>query len=326
MDWLIGIGHWFGQATSDPDKFRLLVAIILGAAAFTLILAAYFLLSGIFDPLQKRIHSVHESSELPKPSSRPISDLLKRIGAAVLPKAVSQRVRIGTLLQHGGFRGEGDIHIFYGLKLVATLLAPALVIGIASITRAVPMGEALPYALAASALAFLLPDLVLKRMVRRRQERLRRGLPDALDLLVVCSEAGLGLSAGIQRVATEIGITHPELADELQLVTMQSRSGIDNRSALKGLEERTGLDDIQALVATLTQAMRFGTSIGDTLRIYSSELRDKRLQRAQEKAAKVSTLMLFPLVTCILPSFMLVILGPAFIGLMKVFSEMSIGR
>jgi len=186
--------------------------------------------------------------------------------------------------------------------------------------------NAVLFALDAAALGFLLPDLVLRRLARRRQDRLRRGLPDALDLLVVCSEAGLGLNAGIQRVAREIVITHPDLADELQLVTMQTGAGIDNRAALKGLEERTGLDDIQALVTTLIQSMRFGTSIGETLRIYSAELRDKRLQAAQEKAAKVSTLMLFPLVFCILPSFMIVVLGPAILGLTKALSGLGFGK
>ena len=325
MDWVIAIGSWMGDATSDPERFRTLVASLLGVAVFTLILAAYFLLGGFFDPLKKRIQSV-QVADLPQQTKKPSNSFLKTLGTVLTPKAVARRVRVATLLRHAGFGGEGDEQIFYGIKLLTTFLLPLLTLGALALTKGTPLGEALPFALAALMLGFLLPDIVLKRLVKRRQNRLKHGLPDALDLLVVCSEAGLGLNAGIQRVGKEIGITHPDLADELQLVTMQMRAGMDNRSALKGMEERTGLDDIQALVATLTQAMRFGTSIGDTLRIYSAELRDKRLQRAQEKAAKVSTLMLLPLVTCILPSFMLVVLGPAMIGLFKAFSEMGFGK
>lgn len=325
MDWVTHISGWLGHITTGPGMVQPLVAGMLGLAVFTLLLGAYLLLGGAFDPLRKRIQSVRQTEELPSPAKGPSSDFVKSIGAVLMPKAVSNRVRIRTLLQYAGYRGENDIQVFFGLKLLTTLLAPLLVMAIAGLTHAIPASDAVAYALGAGALGFLLPDILLRRLVRRRQERLRRALPDALDLLVVCSEAGLGLNAGIQRVATEIGITHPELADELQLVTMQSRAGMDSRSALRGLEERTGLDDIQALVATLTQSMRFGTSIGETLRIYSAELRDKRVQRAQEKAAKVSTLMLFPLVFCILPSFMLVVLGPAILGLIKAFSELGFG-
>jgi tight adherence protein C len=144
-----------------------------------------------------------------------------------------------------------------------------------------------------------------------------------MDLLVVCSEAGLGLSAGIQRVASELALTHPELSDELALYSMQTRAGMDNRAALKDLEERTGVEDIQTLVTMLLQSMRFGTSIADTLRVIAEELRDKRLQAAQEKAARISVMMLFPLVLCIMPSFLLVILGPALIGVFDALSKIG---
>jgi tight adherence protein C len=326
MDWLINLRGSLGDLGSDPEMLRLLVASVFGVAAFVLAFAAYYLFGTLFDPLRKRIHVVKEVEES-KARKRPSGSFLGGIGKSLVPKSIAKRVRIETLLQYAGLRSEGDLNLFHGFKLLATLVAPALVVALAWVSgRLTSLEDAVLFALAAAALGFLLPDLVLRRLARRRQERLRRGLPDALDLLVVCSEAGLGLNAGIQRVAQEIAITHPDLADELQLVTMQTRAGIDNRAALKGLEERTGLDDIQALVTTLIQSMRFGTSIGETLRIYSAELRDKRLQIAQEKAAKVSTLMLFPLVTCILPSFMVVALGPAILGLTKALSGLGFGK
>jgi tight adherence protein C len=237
--------------------------------------------------------------------------ILQRLGTILMPKSESKRASIRDMLRYAGLRSEGALQVFYGIKLAATVLGPLVVAILASVTRVLPMADAFLYVLLASILGFLVPDIVLKRLARRRQERLRRGLPDAMDLLVVCSEAGLGLNAGIQRVAGEIALTHPDLADELGLFSMQMRAGMDNRAALKDLEARTGLEDIQSLVAMLLQSMRFGTSIADTLRIYSEELRDKRLQRAQERAARVGTLMIFPLALCIMPSFLLVILGPA---------------
>ncbi len=323
MDWLIGIEAWLGQLRDDPAGLRALVAGLLGVSVFTLLLAAYFLLGGLLDPLKKRIDTVKDLDSGRRTRGASIAPLLKKFGAVLTPKGVSRRQRIETMLRHAAFRRDGDAQLFHGIKLLLAILAPLAVIVGVVLTRVASPVDAIPYYLAAGALGFLLPDIVLRRLVLRRQERLRRGLPDALDLLVVCSEAGLGLGAGIQRVAREITITHPDLADEFHLVTMQTRAGMDNRAALKNLEERTGLDDIQALVTTLIQSMRFGTSVGDTLRIYSAELRDKRLQKAQEKAAKIGALVVFPLVTCIMPSFLLIVLGPAMLGLARAFSQMN---
>ena len=167
---------------------------------------------------------------------------------------------------------------------------------------------------------YLLPNLWLQRAINQRQRVLRKGLADALDLLVVCSEAGLGLGQGIQRVAEDLQVGHPELSDELLLFNMQTRAGMDSREALRDLEVRTGVEDIRGLVTTLLQSMRFGTSIAATLRIFAAELRDKRTQRAEEEAAKVSTKMLFPLIFCILPSFLLVVLGPPLLGAIAALS------
>jgi tight adherence protein C len=143
--------------------------------------------------------------------------------------------------------------------------------------------------------------------------------------MVVCTEAGLGLSAAIKRVADEIGMQYPELADELQLLLMQTRAGMDNHAALKELERRTNLEDLSAFVTTLIQAMRFGTSIGQSLRIFAEEMRDKRLQRAQEKAARLSLTMLIPIALCMLPMFFLVLLGPAFLSLATSLQKLTGG-
>jgi tight adherence protein C len=182
-----------------------------------------------------------------------------------------------------------------------------------------PFTKLLFLAVAAAFIGLMLPNLVLDRLVTKRQKRLRDAFPDALDMLVVCVEAGLGLTASIQRVAEELRFSHPELGAELAQVTAEMRAGVDRETALKGLAARTGLEDIHGLVSLLLQTLKFGTSIADTLRIYAEEFRDKRMQRAEEKAAKIGTKLIFPLVFCLFPSFFVVAIGPAVLGFIEVF-------
>ena len=165
-------------------------------------------------------------------------------------------------------------------------------------------------------IGFILPDYVLVKKLRKRQAALRRGLPDALDMLVVCTEAGLGLKAAIQRVAMEMDIQHPALADELKTTMLHMGAGMDSRTAMQELARRTGLEEMRSLVSTLQQSMRYGTSISDTLRAYGSDMLNKRLESAQEQAAKVGVKMLIPIALCMLPAVMLVVLGTPMIKLM----------
>jgi tight adherence protein C len=165
--------------------------------------------------------------------------------------------------------------------------------------------------------------MVLDRMLENRRKKLRNGFPDALDMLVVCVEAGLGLSQAIQRVADELVVSHPELAQELALVNAEIRAGVDRVVALKNLAHRTGLEDIRGLVSLLVQTLRFGTSVAESLRVYSDEVRDKRMQRAEEQAAKIGTKMIFPLIVFMFPAFFVVAVGPAMISLMRVFGELG---
>jgi len=326
MDWFTPFPTWLRSVSEDPGSLQLGYSILLGLSVFILALALYLLATGVLDPLRRRVHAVKGPEPQSTRKTAPRRNLLQQLGSLFAPKSESKRANVGQMLRYAGVRTEGAQQVFYGIKLAATVLFPMLVLGAAVVTRVVPLAEASLAALLAGVLGFVVPDIVLKRLARRRQDRLRRGLPDAMDLLVVCSEAGLGLNAGIQRVAGELSMTHPDLADELALFGLQTRAGMDNRSALKDLEERTGLEDIQSLVTMLLQSMRFGTSISDTLRIYSAELRDKRLQRAQEKAARVSTLMLFPLTLCIMPSFLVVVLGPPILGAIAALAASGLGN
>ena len=170
-------------------------------------------------------------------------------------------------------------------------------------------------ALAAAILGYMGPSFVLDKLIANRQKTLRRAFPDMLDLLVVCSEAGLSLDAALQKVVTESSISQPVLAAELEIVIAETRAGIDRNKALQRLVERTGVEDIRGLVAALSQSMRFGTSIVETLKVYSEELRDKRTQAAEAVAAKISTKLIFPLAVCLLPAFLMVVMLPAILVL-----------
>ncbi|HET9178236.1 MAG TPA: type II secretion system F family protein [Terriglobia bacterium] len=166
---------------------------------------------------------------------------------------------------------------------------------------------------------FLLPDMWLSRRVRKRQTILRKALPDALDLLVVCIEAGLGLDQAFMRVSQELRITHPELCGELDLVNAQIRVGRTRIESMRELASRTGVDDIKALVAMLIQTDRFGTSVSQSLRVHADDMRLKRRQRAEEAAAKTPVKMVPPLVFFIFPALFVVILGPAIITIFRQF-------
>jgi tight adherence protein C len=166
-------------------------------------------------------------------------------------------------------------------------------------------------------LGYLLPEIWLIGKIRARQHRLRLAIPDGLDLLVICVEAGLGLDHALMRVAQELRITHPEFTEELQLVTAEMRLGKTRVEALRELARRTGLDDIKALVAMLVQTERFGTSIAQSLRVHSDDMRLKRRQRAEELAAKISVKMVPVLVFFVFPALMIVILGPAIITIAR---------
>jgi tight adherence protein C len=168
---------------------------------------------------------------------------------------------------------------------------------------------------------YMAPDIWLSRKVNRRQHRLRLSLPDALDLLVICVEAGLGLDQAILRVAEELKHVHPELSEEMRLVNLEMRLGKTRLEALRALSSRTGVDDIKALVAMLVQTERFGTSVAQSLRVHSDALRIKRRQRAEEQAAKAPVKMVPVLVFFIFPALLVVILGPAVIALSRQLVE-----
>ena len=177
-----------------------------------------------------------------------------------------------------------------------------------------------------TAFGFFLPRFLLKRKLKERQLRIRLGLPDALDLTVICVEAGLALDQAMMRVGEDLRTSHPELSGEFHLFDLEIRAGKPRVEALRNLAERTGVDDIRSLVATLIQTDRFGTSVAQALRVHSDSLRTERRQRAEEQAAKTTVKMIIPLVLFVMPSLIFVTVGPAVIQLLHIFMPAAEGK
>jgi tight adherence protein C len=241
---------------------------------------------------------------------------LKRLGNAV-PHSPNEMGKLQLRLVRAGFRSHDAVIVFFGVRIGVALLLFG-VFGSPLLMR-----PNLGYALAAAGVGYLLPSMALGRLERRRQHRIRMGLPDALDLLVVSVEAGLGLDQAIQRVGEEIAFAHRELSDELRLVNLELRAGKGRTDALRALAERTGVDDLSSLVAMLVQTDRFGTSVAQSLRVHADTMRTKRRQRAEEAAAKTGVKMVFPLVFCIFPAIWVVTIGPAAIKFVQVLMPIA---
>ena len=236
------------------------------------------------------------------------------------PMSMGKASQTQKLLHYAGHRSGSALAVYNTVRLVCMLSFPAVFfLG----TMQVHMMPATRFfAMAILALAgMILPKLVLKSMARGRQHRLKLSLPDALDLLVVCVEAGMGLNQAIVKVAEELEKTHPEMSEELKLVNLEIRAGRTRAEAFKNLGERTGVDDVISLAAMLIQTDKFGTSVAKSLRVHSDCLRTERIQRAEEAAAKTTIKLIFPLIFCIFPALLVVILGPAFLNLAQIFSE-----
>jgi tight adherence protein C len=219
-------------------------------------------------------------------------------------------------LIRAGYRRDAYVNIFYGAKV----LTPLLLVVVVSVTRVYEYGPFFVYALAA-ALGFLAPDFWLGNRISARQANIRVGLPEALDLLVVCAEAGLGLDQAMVRVADEMQLSQPEISDEFSLTLLEQRAGRTRTEAWKNLAERTNVDSVRAMVATLVQADHFGTSVSKTLRGYSDSLRVQRRQQIEEVAAKTPVKLVFPLVFFIFPALFVVTLGPSVITLLEGFEH-----
>jgi tight adherence protein C len=250
-----------------------------------------------------------------KPRFQVFIGLFKRMGEKV-PRSPKELGTLRLRLVQAGYRRDEALTIFFGIRVFFAIVLFLV------LSNPILIRPNMMLALGGLALGYVLPGMVLARMAKRRAHRIRLSLADALDLLVVSVEAGLGLDQALTRVGTELAFAHPELSDELKLINLELRAGKARAEALRNLADRSGVDDLSSLVTMLIQTDKFGTSVAQSLRVYSETLRTKRRQRAEEAAAKTGVKMVFPLVLCIFPSIWIVTIGPAAIKFVTVLFPM----
>jgi len=298
---------------------NILLPILAFAFGSLLVTAVTYALTaktaGLDDRLRDVVGSDPQVTEA-NASQEQIRGFLKRMGARV-PKSTKELSKLQLRLVQAGYRGGEALPVFLGIRVGCGLGAFALCM------TGLLMKPSLGVALPAMALGYVIPGMVLARKAKKRQHKIRLSLADALDLLVVSVEAGLGLDQAMARVAQELAFAHPDLSSELRLVNLELLAGKARSEALRNLAERTGVDDLSSLVAMLVQTDKFGTSVANSLRVFSDTLRTKRRQRAEEAAAKTGVKMVFPLVVCIFPAIWIVTIGPAAIRFIQVLGPMG---
>jgi tight adherence protein C len=301
------------------------LTVVFAVVAAVAGLAAWLLMP---DRIQQRVGQAAAPHHPARSSlGSDLAELIKPLARLSLPAEGWEGSAIRIRFINAGWRGESAPFLFFGLKTVLALILPALIFlwgGEALLTSG--GARILLYLVAAAAIGYYLPNLILKHVIEVRQRDIFESFPDALDLLIICIEAGLSLDQALAKVAAEIEIKSKVLAQELQLVLMELRSGFSREAALRHLALRTGVEDIDLLVAMLIQSDRFGTSMGDSLRVHADNLRTKRRQRAEEAAAKIAVKLLMPLIFMIFPTLMLVLMGPAMIQIYRVLLPTMSGQ
>ena len=256
--------------------------------------------------------------------STQMAELAERIATPIsrlVPPSAIEAKKIQRQLMQAGFRGENAPLIYRALQLIALVTFPS-VVAVGTAFTGHSLSKAMLFILFAFVIGFILPRFLLTRMIKARQQRVRWGLADALDLMVVSIEAGLGLNAAMLRISEELKTVHPDISGEFELANLEIRVGRDRDEALRNLAERTGVDDLRSLVAMLIQADRFGTSIARAVRVFSDSLRTKRRQRAEQAAQKAAVKLLFPLACFLFPTLFIAILGPAALNLIDTLGNM----
>ena len=292
----------------------LAVFLLIGSAGMLLFYREQMVqrLSAVISPEKKQRNLMETIQE----SGFSLSGVVEHL-EKVIPKSQAEIGVTQQRLIRAGYRSESAINAFYGAKALVPLTFAILVF-------ATGVGKDNPFVMyvCALGLGFLAPDFWLGRQIKVRQAKIRRGLPDVLDLLVICIEAGLSLDQATKRTTEELMQAQPAICDELNIVVLEQRAGRPRADCWKHLAERTDVDSLRNLVTVLIQSEQFGTSIAKTLRVHSDTLRTQRIQKVEEMAAKTTVKLVFPLVLFIFPSLFLVVLGPAMITMSDSFKSL----
>jgi tight adherence protein C len=303
-------------------QIGLLIAVFISVAGLSFGVSQWLLRDRVLGHRLEQLHTAEalldRTGEGRQAWRAKIIKLAAPIARLSAPKEGWEKSSLRVRFMGAGLRGAGWPVLFFSAKTLLALALPGLLMLYGFLGATAVAGQKAQLVLVLSAaLGYYLPNVLLALVIRSRQRELREALPDAVDLMTVCVEAGLALDAALTRAGEEMSLRSPALADELNLVTLELRVGSTREGALHNLALRTGVDDITTFVTMLLQSERFGTSVADSLRILSETMRDHRRQRAEEAAAKIPVKLLFPLVFFIFPALFLVLIGPALIGIFK---------
>jgi len=305
--------------------FLLIVFIVVAG----LVLAALAIFSPV--PLRERLHAFRGVPE--EPVKRGEGEWVERVARVAkpltklsLPEEGWERSPLRTKFINAGWRGSSAPTLYFAAKTALSLGIPALLALLLVGSMADARNSFMLVLFFSAAVGYYLPNIILSRTASRRQRDIFENIPDALDLMTVCVEAGLSMERALTKVAAEIDVKSVVLAQELQLVLMEMRAGFSKEKALRNFALRSGVEDVDTLVAMLIQAERFGTGMGDSLRVHADSLRHKRTLLAEEMAAKIGLKLLFPLIFCMFPSLILVLMGPAGIRIVKVVLPAMAGQ
>ena len=302
-------------------------AVLLAVASVAL--AAYWWSARPASPVDARLREINpriDQELAAQPVSKVVVEGLERLTKPlnkIVPPSPSKVRRLRRRLMRAGFLKESAVTVFTAVRLGVAIFFPLVTLTALVLTHKPLDSSAFMLVLISAVFGLFLPSFLLSRRIAKRQHRIRRALADALDLLVVCVEAGLGLNAALQRVGKEIEMVEPALSNELAITNREIRAGKPRDEALRNLGDRTGVEDIKSLVAMLIQTDRFGTSIADSLRVFADSLRIKRRQRAEELVAKAAIKLIFPLLLFIFPALLIVLMGPALIKIYQVLNHLN---
>ncbi len=307
----------------DPLRLLFIISVLLSATS--VVAAVYWLFVRPANPINARLREINptitevpEAPQVTRVLVERVAEPISKIG----PKPSARNVRrLRRRLMMAGFLSDKAVSVYGAFQFAAAVLCLSLTA--LTLVIAGKGTEVSSFALVLVAFAFglFIPSFLLSRRITEQQQRITRALPDALDLMVVCVEAGLGLNAALHRVGQEMELVEPTLSTQLAITNREIRAGKPREEALRNLGDRTGVDDLKSLVAMLIQTDRFGTSIAASLRVFADSLRTRRRQRAEEQVAKTTIKLIFPLLLFIFPALLIVLLVPAFIKMAAVFVQ-----
>jgi len=310
-----------------------LIFFLICAAIILFYLGGYFYIQyqrGRKEIIERIRHTGEEARSEESPGffriiEKPWTKFIEKLGNLVKPKKEGEISHLRKKFLMAGYREENILIIFSGFKaFMALLLAIGFLLIRFYLLKTMPYIQTMFFSILFALIGFYLPNLWLWIKISRRKEKIQLGLPDALDLMVICVEAGTGLDAAINRIGEEMKLTNKILSEEFRILNLELRAGKQRRDALKNLALRTGLEDVHSLVTMLIQTEQFGTSIGQALRVHSDAMRTKRHQRAEEIAQKMPVKLIFPLILFIFPTLLVIVLGPAIISIIKALRSVVI--